>query len=156
MKFIFFIVLIFAAPNIFSQSDTSIVKFTNPPVVSPGKGYSQTVQVDLGNCTMLVLSGQVPFDKDGNLIGKDDLAKQTEQVFSNIKNIIEDAGGTINNLIKINIYLLDANKVQTVRDVRDKFINTLKPPASTLVQVSKLFRDDILIEIEATVIIPKK
>jgi len=43
-----------------------------------------------------------------------------------------------------------------LRSIRDKFVNTTHPPASTLVQVSKLFRDDILIEIEATAVIPKK
>ena len=68
------------------------------------------------------------------------------------KEIIE----VLNDLIKINYYLLDVNQIQTVRDIRNKYINTKSPPASTLVQVSKLFRDDILIEIEATAIIPKK
>lgn len=142
--------------NAFAQSDTSIIKFDNPAVVYPGKGYSQTVSVDLGTCTMLVLSGQVAFDKNGNLVGKDDLTKQTEQIFSNIKSIVEDAGGSMNQLIKINFYILDVSKIQSVRNVRDKFVNTNQPPASTLVQVSKLFRDDVLIEIEATAIISKK
>jgi len=156
MKLIIFLSFLLAQLNVFAQSDTLVVRFNNPVVVSPGKGYSQTVQVDLGNCTMLVLSGQVAFDKDGNLTGKDDLAKQTVQVFTNIKNIVEDAGGSMSNLIKLNYYLLDVSQIQTLRNIRDKFINAAKPPASTLVQVSKLFQDDILIEIEATAIIPKK
>lgn len=139
-----------------AQPDSSIIKFTNPPVVYPGRGYSQAVSVDLGNCTMLMLSGQVAFDIKGGLVGKDDLAKQTEQIFSNIKSIIEDAGGSMDQLIKLNFYMLDVSAIQTVRNIRDKFINTAKPPASTLVQVSKLFRDDVLIEIEAAAIIPKK
>jgi len=156
MKFIFLLLLIAVRQTTFSQSDTSIIKFNNPSVVYPGRGYSQTVSVDLGNCTMLVLSGQVAFDKAGNLVGKDDLAKQTEQVFTNIKSIVEDAGGSMSQLIKLNFYILDVSQLQAIRNIRDKFINTLKPPASTLVQVNKLFRDDVLIEIEATAIIPKK
>lgn len=155
MKITFLFLLFCVQVNAFAQ-DTSIVRFSNPAVVYPGKGYSQKVSVDLGTCIMIVLSGQVAFDKNGNLVGKDDLAKQTEQVFTNIKSIIEDAGGSVNDLIKINYYLLDVNQIQTVRDIRNKYINTKSPPASTLVQVSKLFRDDILIEIEATAIIPKK
>ena len=62
----------------------------------------------------------------------------------------------MDNIVKISIYMLDVSQIQTVRDIRNKFINLKNPPASTLVQVGKLFRDDILIEIEATAIIPKK
>jgi enamine deaminase RidA (YjgF/YER057c/UK114 family) len=136
-----------------SQKDTSLVKFINPPSLSTPRGYSHTAQINLGNCTMLIISGQVALDKTGNLIGKGDIAKQTEQVFLNIKNAITDAGGTMNDIVKLGYFLLDVSQIQTVRDTRDKFINTKTPPASTLVQVSKLFRDDLMVEIEATAII---
>ncbi|QEC67797.1 RidA family protein [Panacibacter ginsenosidivorans] len=156
MKFIASLLFFCFRLSAFSQTDTSIIKFNNPAVVYPVKGYSQTASVDLGTCTMLVISGQVAFDKNGNLVGKDDLSKQTEQIFSNIKSIVEDAGGSMNQILKLNFYLLDVSQIQSVRNARDKFINTAQPPASTLVQVSKLFRDDVLIEIDATAIIPKK
>jgi 2-iminobutanoate/2-iminopropanoate deaminase len=139
-----------------SQTDTSIVKFFNPSSVSVPKGYSHLVQIDLGNCKMLLTAGQVALDKQGNLVGKGDLAKQTEQVFTNIKNIVEEAGGNMDDLVKISFYIIDVGQIQVIRNVRDKFINLKNPPASTLVQVSKLFRDDLLIEIEATAVIPKK
>ena len=132
------------------------VEFVNPPSVSTPHGYSQAAVIDLGNCRMVIISGQVALDAKGNLIGKDDLDKQTEQVFTNIKDIVEETGGTMDNIVKLGIFTTDVSKIQAVRNVRDKFINTQKPPASTLVQVSKLFRDDILIEIEATAIIPAK
>ena len=148
-QFIFFPVLGF------SQADTSIIKFLNPSAVSVPQGYSHAVQIDLGNCTMLLISGQVALDKDGNLVGKGDLAKQTEQVFTNIKSIIEDAGGKMNNLVKTGIYLTDASQIQIFRRTRDKFINLKNPPVSTLVLVIKLFWEYVLIEIEATAIIPK-
>jgi 2-iminobutanoate/2-iminopropanoate deaminase len=153
MKFILILFLLSISFNILSQSP---LKFVNPSSVATPKGYSQTAQIDLGNSTMLLIAGQVPLDKQGNLVGKDDFTKQTEQVFTNIKNIIEEAGGNINHLAKITIFIRDVNKIQVVRDVRDKFINTTTPPASTLVEVSKLYRDDVMIEIEATAIIPKK
>jgi 2-iminobutanoate/2-iminopropanoate deaminase len=60
------------------------------------------------------------------------------------------------DVVKLSYFLLDVSQIQKVRDTRDRFINTAKPPASTLVQVGKLFRDDILIEVEATAIIPHK
>jgi 2-iminobutanoate/2-iminopropanoate deaminase len=112
-------------------------------------------EVDLGKSKMLVLSGQVALDVNGKLVGKGDVAKQTEQVFTNIKHIVEGAGGTMKDVIKLTYYIKDVSKIQAVRDVRDKYINTKTPPASTLVEVSKLFRDDILIEIEATQLFQK-
>ena len=105
---------------------------------------------------MVIISGQIALDNKGTLIGKDNLVEQEEQVFTNIKNIIEESGGTMDDVIKISIYMADITHVQTIRDVRNKFFNQQKPPTSTLVQVSKLVRDDLLIEIEVTVIIPKK
>lgn len=138
-----------------SQNDTSIVKFNNLISVSTAIGYSHSVEIDLGNCKMIIISGQVPLDKQGNLVGKDDLAKQTEQVFLNIKNILEEVGGTMENVVKTGIYMVDLSQINTFRGIRNKFINHEKPPTSTLVQISKLFSDDWLIEIDATAIIPK-
>ncbi|MNR29893.1 Enamine/imine deaminase [compost metagenome] len=132
------------------------MEFKNPSSVVNPKGYSQAAVIDLGNCQMIILSGQVPLDKNGNLVGKNDMEKQTEQVFVNIKNILTDLGGTMDNIVKLGIYVKDVSQIQSLRNVRDRFINTQTPPASTLVEITKLFREDILIEIEATAIIPKK
>jgi 2-iminobutanoate/2-iminopropanoate deaminase len=140
----------------FSQGDTSIVKFINSASVSTPKGYSHAVQIDLGTCKMLMISGQVALDNKGDLVGKDDFSKQTEQVFQNIKSIVESAGGNMDNVIKLGYFVMDVSQIQTLRSIRDKFVNVKNPPASTLVQVSKLFRNDILIEVEATAIIPNK
>ena len=159
MKKYLFLVLICTGVNYQTQAQIlgpRVVTFKNPVGLSTPKGYSHVAEVDLGKSKMLVLSGQVALDVNGKLIGKDDVAKQTEQVFTNIKHIVEDAGGTMNDVIKLTYYVKDVSKIQAVRDVRDKYINTKTPPASTLVEVSKLFRDDVLIEIEATAIVAKK
>ncbi|MDP4262821.1 MAG: RidA family protein [Bacteroidota bacterium] len=145
-----------ATLTVFSQPGKDLVKYVNPASIARPKGYSATVQIDLGNCRMILISGQVPLDKQGDLVGKDNFAQQAQQTFSNIKSIVEDAGGTMGNIVKINYYITDMSKLQVLRDTRDKFINTQNPPASTLVQVSKLFRDDVMLEIEATAILPKK
>lgn len=140
----------------FSSFAQETFKLVNPASVATPRGYSQVAQIDLGKVTMLLISGQVPLDKNGNLVGKDDFAKQTEQTFINIRNIIKEAGGNMNHLAKLTYFIRDVSKIQDVRDTRDKFINIKNPPASTLVEVSRLYRDDVLIEIEATAIIPKK
>lgn len=153
LLFISFLLISFTG---ISQVNSAIVEFKNPSSVASPKGYSQVAVIDLGNCQMIVLSGQVPLDSSGNLIGKDDIARQTEQVFLNIQKIVSEFGGTMDNVIKTGIYMVDISQIQTFREIRDKFINLDNPPTSTLVQVNGLFRDDVLIEVEATALIPKR
>ena len=157
-KWLIKIAVIFALLSVskksLAQSDTTAVKFINPSAVNRPKGYSQAAQIDLGSCKMLIISGQVAFDSNGNLVGKGDFSEQAEQVFRNIKSIVESAGGSMNNVVKLGFYLVDIKQIQALRGIRDKFFNPKEPPTSTLVEVSKLFRDDVLVEIEAIAIIP--
>lgn len=146
---------LFFAFQAFSQADKPAVKFLNPLSVTKPNGYSHAVEVDLGNCRMLIISGQVAIDAEGNLVGKDDFALQTEQVFKNIKSIIDSAGGTMANIVKLGIYLRDVSQIQYFREVRNRYIDIKNPPASTLVEVPGLFRRDLLVEVEATAILAK-
>jgi 2-iminobutanoate/2-iminopropanoate deaminase len=82
------------------------------------------------------------------------VALQAEQVFKNIQIVVSEFGGTMNNIVKLGYFVTDVRQIQKVRDIRDKFINTERPPASTLVEVRKLYRDDVMIEVEAMAIIP--
>ncbi|MCW3464547.1 RidA family protein [Chitinophaga nivalis] len=129
-----------------------MIKFRNP---SPA-GYSQFVEIDLGQAVMVIFSGQVPLDQQGNLVGKGDMTLQLRQTFTNIKTAVEAAGGTMHDIVKLGYFLTDISQIQAVRKVRDAFINTQQPPASTAVEVSKLFREDVWVEIEATAVIPKQ
>jgi 2-iminobutanoate/2-iminopropanoate deaminase len=156
MKKVHFLFLLLISLGGFSQTDTSVVKFHNPTSLSMTNGYSHSAEIDLGNSKMLIISGQIAIDNKGNLIGKDNLAGQTEQVFINIKNIVAESGGTMDDVVKIGIFMTDISQFQTMRDVRNKFFSQENPPTSTLVQVCKLIRDNLLIEIEATAIIPKE
>ncbi|WP_114941819.1 RidA family protein [Mucilaginibacter endophyticus] len=118
-------------------------------------GYAQYVEIDLGNARMIVMSGQVAIDTEGNIIGKDDFEQQAEFIFSSIKKIVEKAGGSIDNIIKLNNYLIDISNLPLFKKVRDKYVNTSHPPASTTVEVSSFIREDLLLEIEAMAIINK-
>ena len=137
------------------NTDVPTVNFKNPSSVAPPRGYSHAAVIDFGSCEMIVLSGQVPLDKNGTLVGDGDFGKQSEQVLLNIKNILSELGGTMDHIIRLGIYTTDVSQMQAFRDVRDKFINVKLPPTSTLVEVTKLFRGDVFIEVEATAIIPK-
>jgi 2-iminobutanoate/2-iminopropanoate deaminase len=139
-----------------AQQRPNVVKFLNPEGVAPPRGYSQAVSVDLGPVTMLIISGQVALDAQGQVVGAGNVGQQADQAFRNLQRVVEAAGGSMQHVVKLSYFLLDASQLPAVREARDRYVNTTTPPASTAVQVSKLFRDEFLIEIEATAIIPKK
>jgi enamine deaminase RidA (YjgF/YER057c/UK114 family) len=91
----------------------------------------------------------VALDRDGNVVGKGSLKAQTEQVFENLTARLEEAGATFQDVVKLNYYLTDASDLAGLREVRNRYLNTQNPPASTLVVVKQLFRDEFLVEVEA-------
>lgn len=132
----------------------SSVRFSNPPDLPPPLGYSHIAEVRRGR--VLYVAGQTPVDATGALVGKDDFAAQVRQVFSNLKRAVEACGGTFADIVKLNYFCRDsvpAAALPLVREVRDEFVNTRSPPASTFVVVSRLVRPEWLIEIEAVAVI---
>jgi reactive intermediate/imine deaminase len=127
----------------------------NPDTVaSPGGNYSHAVRIDTGDGVLLFVSGQVAFDADGTLVGEGDMARQTEQVFDNLKAVLEANGGAFDHVVKLSTFMTDISQLQAMRDVRTRYLPD-PPPASTTVEVSGLFRPEALIEIEAVAAIPK-
>jgi enamine deaminase RidA (YjgF/YER057c/UK114 family) len=127
-------------------------EFLNPTtLIPPGPaGYSHVAKVNRG--TIVYLSGQVPCDASGKLVGEGDFEAQVEQIFRNLKVAVEAAGGTMADIVKLNYYLVaevDQAIVPKLRPIRDRYINVEKPPASTFVVVSRLMRPGWMIEIEA-------
>lgn len=121
----------------------------SPPTLSPPTGYSHVAKVNKG--TLVYIAGQVSSDASGKLVGEGDLAAQTEQVFTNLKLALEAAGATLNDVVKMNTYLVaevGQDDLPKMRAVRDRYMNKEKPPASTLVVVSRLARPGWLIEVE--------
>jgi enamine deaminase RidA (YjgF/YER057c/UK114 family) len=125
-------------------------EFLSPKTLPPPVGYSHLAKVNKG--TIVYIAGQVSSDASGNLIGEGDFEAQVEQVFRNLKLAVEAAGGTMADIVKLNSYLVaevDQAAVPKLRAIRDRYLNVEKPPASTLVVVSRLARPGWLIEIEA-------
>lgn len=123
-------------------------QFKNPPSLPTPRGYTQVVEIPPG-MRWIQLAGQVAMDSTGKLVGPGDFRAQARQVFENIRAGLAASGATFNDVVKINIYILDAAQIPVLREIRDQYINTAHPPASTLVEVRRLFRDDVLLEIEA-------
>jgi len=125
----------------------SVIRIVNPDSISKPFGYSHVAEVT--NARMIYISGQVALDQAGNLVGEGDMRAQAQQVFANLRAALEAVGADFNNVVKLNFYLLDISQVQAIREVRDQYVNTQRPPTSTAVEVRRLFREDILIEVEA-------
>ena len=114
-------------------------------------GYSHVVEIRGGRT--LYISGQIALDGDGNLVGAGDFGAQVLQVFENLKARLEEGGATFKDVVKLNYYLTDASDLQKLRDIRNRYLNVEQPPASTLVVVKQLFREEFLVEVEAVAVV---
>jgi enamine deaminase RidA (YjgF/YER057c/UK114 family) len=120
--------------------------FRAPDGLAPGPGYSHAVT---GRGRWVATAGQVALDGAGQLVGPDDPQAQTRQVFANLSRALAAAGASFADVIKLNYYLTDITMLPAVRPIRDEYVNTARPPASTAVQVAALAMPGLMIEIEA-------
>jgi len=79
---------------------------------------------------------------------------QTTQVFNNIQIALAAVGADFSNVVKLTYFVVSMVQMPVVREVRDQFVNTENPPASSAFEVKSLVRADLLIEIEAIAVIP--
>jgi enamine deaminase RidA (YjgF/YER057c/UK114 family) len=122
----------------------------NPPELGTLPGYSQVV--DVRAARLIFIAGQTALDRDGKLIGENDFAAQAAQVFRNLGTALQAVGCTAGNLVKLTVFLRDMNNLAAYREARNRFFATVNPPAApavTLVEVSRLYGSDFLVEIEA-------
>jgi enamine deaminase RidA (YjgF/YER057c/UK114 family) len=127
----------------------SIVRI-NPAELGAPPGYSQVVEVCANR--IIFIAGQTALDSDGNLLGKNDFAAQAEQVFRNLSFALQASECTAANLVKLTVFLTDMDNLGSYREARNRFFASVTPPAApavTLVEVSKLYGPDFMIEIEA-------
>jgi 2-iminobutanoate/2-iminopropanoate deaminase len=127
-----------------------IEKFVARGVYDP-PGYSQGIKVS-GAKTIVFLAGQVAYDTSGGVAHTGDFREQARAVFGSIKALVEAAGGTLANVVKLNTYVTDMRYRPEFREVRAEFFGP-KGPASTMVGVASLAHPDYLIEIEAIAVI---
>lgn len=126
------------------------ISHSNPPELGSPPGYSQIVEINAGR--IVFISGQTALDAQGNVVGKDDFSTQAEQVFRNLSIALQDRGCTAVNLVKLTAFLTDMNNLGRYREARNRFFSSVTPPAApavTLVEVSRLYGADFMIEIEA-------
>ncbi len=129
------------------------VRFVKSESLPPSPGYSQAVEIRRGR--IIYVAGQVALDRSGIVVGEGDMRAQAQQTFENLRSALEASGATFENVVKLNYYFSDITQLAVVREVRDKFINAANPPASTAVEVKRLFREPFLIEVEAVAVVPE-
>ena len=122
----------------------------SPATLPPPIGYSHVAKVNRARWSMW--PARCRADASGKLVGEGDLEAQAEQVFKNLKLAMEAAGATMADIVKMNTYLVaevePGRSAEDARGPRPLHRATDKPPASTLVVVSRLARPGWLIEIE--------
>src|SRR5260221_7460177 len=129
------------------------ISFLNPPELAPPPGYSNVAEVRRGR--IAYIAGQVATDGEGHLVGGNDFGAQAEQAFHNVGVALAAIDCTARHVAKLTVFVCDMSRIAEYRKARDRFFATSTPaaaPAVTLVEVSRLFTDQFLIEIEAVAV----
>lgn len=115
--------------------------------------YSNAIAIDITDTKKMVwISGQLAFDENGNIVGENDISIQTEQCIKNIRALLEEFGGTLDDIVQVTVYVKDMSELSEIHKIRLKYFN--EPyPTSTLVQITDFVNPTALIEIEASGVI---
>jgi enamine deaminase RidA (YjgF/YER057c/UK114 family) len=131
------------------------IRFVNPEPLGPSRGYTYVVDVNRP-ARVLYLAGQLGTDPSGKVMSSDFRA-QANRAYENIKVALGSVGAKFENVVKINVYLTDIRTQLPIhREVRDKYVNTAAPPASTTIEISRLAREGGLIEVEVVAELPAR
>ena len=113
--------------------------------------YSHGIKIPLAGADLIFLTGQKAMDSDGNVVAPGDPEKQTEYVFESIIKILAEAGATIGDVVKAQIYVTDMNDFPTISKVRNHYFKE-SLPVSTMVEVNCLSKEGCCIEIAVTAV----
>lgn len=120
----------------------------NPSELAPARGFNHGILTS--GDEILFLAGQDGADADETIVAPDDLVTQFEQVLENLRTVVREAGGTMDDIVKLNVFVAD----------RDNYVDNLEPlgevfssyfdeyPAMALFEVSAFFKEDALVEME--------
>ena len=121
----------------------------NPDTLHKPHGYTHVVVVRSGKT--VYIAGQVPLDKQGNLVGAGDFSAQVRQAFENLAAALKAAGVGFSDVVNMNTYVTDLSQIDKYREIRAQYMKA-DLPAATLVEVKSLFRSDVMIEMNAVAV----
>jgi enamine deaminase RidA (YjgF/YER057c/UK114 family) len=129
-------------------------RFLNPSTMPPTRGYSHVVET-MSPSRTIYIAGQLGMTPDGKFAGAPgDFRAQCVQCFENLKHALAAAGANFEHVARVTSYFIDIANIQTYLEVRNRYVNTKAPPASTAIQIAKLAHDGALFEIEAIAVVP--
>jgi 2-iminobutanoate/2-iminopropanoate deaminase len=118
-------------------------------LAKPAGIFSPGVKVPAGQ--LIFVSGQVARNAAGETVGKGDIRAQTRQTLENVKAVLEAAGATMDDIVKVTVFVTDVSHFKAIHEVRAEYFRH-DYPASTLVEVKSLVSPDLMIEIEAVAV----
>lgn len=126
----------------------------NPAQLPKPNGYSHVVVIGSGHT--IYISGQVGIDRVGKTVGTGDFRAQAEQVFANLKEALNAVDANFGHVVKFTFFVteLTPENLTILREVRDRHIDPAHAPASSLVEVARLFRRELVVEVEAVAVVP--
>lgn len=131
------------------------IQHLNPDGIFKSPAFSQAV-ITQGNGKIIYIGGQNAVNNKGELVGKQDLSLQTEQVMKNIETILQNAGATFKNLVKLNINLVQGQDITKGYAAAQKFLSQApQPPAVTVLFVVSLGQPDYLLEVDGIAFVPE-
>jgi reactive intermediate/imine deaminase len=127
-------------------------QIVSPRLPKPSGHFSHATTI-AARGTLVFISGMVSRGADGAVVGVGDIAAQTRQVCENLKAAVEEAGGTMDDICRVDVYIRNMEQFAAIHKVRREYFR--EPlPASTMVEVVKMTHPDYLIEINAIAVIP--
>jgi len=120
----------------------------NPKNVHWPFGYTHIAKVG----DTLHISGQLPLDQEGKIVGEGDMTAQTDKTYENLKKCLESVGATMRDIVMLRIFVTDLEEFQKTAEVRTKYFGKYRP-ATTGLEISRLYFPEAMIEVEATAVI---
>jgi enamine deaminase RidA (YjgF/YER057c/UK114 family) len=129
-------------------------QIVSPRLAQPSGHFSQATAI-AARGTIVFISGMVARRADGTIAGIGDIEAQTRQVCENVKAAIEEAGGSLDDICRVDVYVRNMEHFDTIHRVRREYF---KPPApaSTMVEVTKMTSPEYLIEMSAIAVLPDR
>ncbi|MCX6641477.1 MAG: RidA family protein [bacterium] len=113
--------------------------------------YSHGIKVPLPGADLIFLTGQKAMDSKGNIIALGDVEKQTDYIFQNIIKLLAEAGATLEDVVKAQIFVLNMQDFPKISGVRNHYFEKIRP-TSVMVEVSGLSKKGCMLEIAVTAV----
>jgi 2-iminobutanoate/2-iminopropanoate deaminase len=126
-------------------------QISSPALRPPPGVFSQATAIEAAG-RLVFISGMTARRADGSIAGVGDVREQTRQVCENLKAAVAAAGGTLDDICRVDVYVTDVNDFAKIHEIRAEYF-TSPLPASTMVEVSRLVDPDYLVEISAIAVV---